>query len=76
MDRRYEGRRCGSLPAGIGNMALHNYCDYCGRNLCPRCMKNHQCSNMKRAGAKRGQGAAKENEQTIVKYLKLRGIVE
>jgi hypothetical protein len=35
--------RCGAEPEGNA-YALHDYCAFCSKNLCPRCMEDGTCS--------------------------------
>ena len=37
----YTGRmvRCANAPAAHGDLALHDYCERCSKNLCPRHMR-------------------------------------
>ena len=34
--------RCGAEPEGNA-YALHDYCAFCSKNLCPRCMAEGTC---------------------------------
>lgn len=36
--------RCGAMPEG--EYGLHDYCDHCSKNLCPKCMEAGCCGQV------------------------------